>query len=164
MCVWISGLRWRIARSQLRSRMTWERASIRFLRVRLLAGLHQIEALLDLAEQPREIPCAPARRGTTISPAPCATGAGSVPRKALRPCGSGAGGIRGGRPRSRRVRHLPLHQRRDRAADGGFMRAGAMRRCIARCRRRCGSRASPARAIPECRARSAPDTRPRARN
>ena len=50
---------------------------------------------------------------------------------------------------------LPPHQRGDGAADGGFVGPGAMRRCIARCRRRCGSRASPARAIPECRARSA---------
>ena len=35
--------------------------SVRFLRVGLFAGLHQIEALLDLAEQPREI--APFLRG-----------------------------------------------------------------------------------------------------
>ena len=81
------------------------------------------------------------------------------------PCGSGAGGIRGGRPRFRRVRSIaassaPVTARLMVDLCG----AGAMRRCIARCRHRCGSRASPARAIPECPVRNAPDIRPTARS
>src|SRR5258708_33081106 len=43
-----------------------------------------------------QTPAVPAPRGTKESPAPAATGAGSVPHRASRLCVSGAGGILGG--------------------------------------------------------------------
>src|SRR6478609_5082319 len=53
----IRATRWLLA-------MTWEvRALVRFLRVRLFAGLHQIKALFELAEQASKIP--PLLRGET---------------------------------------------------------------------------------------------------
>jgi hypothetical protein len=44
-----------IVRKMARRRRLGRPRLVRFLRVRLFAGLHKIEALLDLAEQPREI-------------------------------------------------------------------------------------------------------------
>ena len=91
-----------------RNDVEWKRRSIRVPDVRLLRRLHQLETLLDLAEQRGKILALLRRRGRTGSPAPGAAAAGSVPRTALCLCASCAAQIRGGRPHSRRARPVAV--------------------------------------------------------
>ena len=70
---------------------------------RLLAGLHQIEALLDLAEQAREFLALLRREAGQDLLLPAQQPRDQLLVQRLAPCASGAAGIRGGRPRSRRA-------------------------------------------------------------